>query len=573
MTLFQSVVLGIVQGATEFLPVSSSAHLALIPWMMKWQDQGLAYDVALHWGTLLAVAVYFRKDWTELIRAGLARKKDPAGRLFFGICVATVPGVLAGLLAKDHIAGFFRDPVRIALSLMLFGIILAVADSLGKKSGKLEGLSWRDCLFIGLGQALAVIPGVSRSGITLTVGLLLGLKRVEAARFSFLMSLPIILGAGVLKAKDLDPSMVGLPFVAGIVLSALTGLVVIKYLLRYLEKGDMRIFGIYRVGLGLLVILLANAEPPVKIAKHLGLSAPVRPPVESLSPPALRLRSHVQVLAEKIGERSAVKLEKLDLARDYVAGEFKRFGYEPEIRPYHAKWMGAIKNGTTFYNIIVKAGPPDSPEGLLVIGAHYDTAYNTPGADDNASGTAVLLEMARRFGERPPPIPVRLVAFSSEEPPAFDTVNMGSHVDAQDLKKAGVKLRGMISLEMLGYYDSRRGSQIYAPFLKWLFPETGDFVGVVANFKSHGLLKWFKKGWRAHSDFPLLVATLPELQLIRLSDHSCYWNAGYPALLFTDTSFLRTPHYHETTDTVDTLDYESMARVADGLEAVVRAGK
>ena len=165
-------------------------------------------------------------------------------------------------------------------------------------------------------------------------------------------------------------------------------------------------------------------------------------------------------------------------------------GYTPTLEPYSSRFLGGIRNGTKFYNVAVHAGPEPTPEnGLWVLGAHYDTAYNTPGADDNASGVAVLLEIARALRERPPAVPVRLVAFSTEEPPAFETDNMGSRHDARKLREAGVPVAGMISLEMLGYFDSREGSQIYPPFTKWLVPETGDFIALAANLRSRKFLK------------------------------------------------------------------------------------
>ncbi|HBL16172.1 MAG TPA: undecaprenyl-diphosphatase UppP [Elusimicrobia bacterium] len=571
MTLLHAAVLGAVQGAGELLPISSSAHLILVPWMMRWPDQGLAYDVALHWGTLLALAIVFWKDWLNLAKAGLRREDSQDRRLFDGIVLGTIPGVIAGLAAEKWVESLFRKPEPIAVCLIAFGILLAAADRLGRKEKGFADLGLKECALIGLAQALAIVPGVSRSGITLTAALFMGFRRVEAARFSFLLSVPIVLGAGILKFKDLTPGSLDSSFWTGIVCAAVTGVACIRFLLSYLQKSNLDLFAVYRVLFGGLALFLASAVPPVHPASKLGLSAPTRAPVSALSAEAARHREHVVALSSGIGERSAVTLKQLDRARDEVAARLKALGYDPVVEPYHGKFMGAIRNGTTFYNISVTTGPARPDEGLWVIGAHYDTAYGTPGADDNASGVAVLLELARALQASAPPRRVRLVAFSTEEPPAFGTQNMGSWHDAQSLKRKDEKVEGMISLEMLGYFDERPGSQIFFPFLKWFMPDRGDFLALVANPSSRAFLKKVSRPWRRAGGVRLVARTLPGIQALRLSDHANYWDAGFPALLLTDTANYRNPHYHERTDLPETLDYERLAAATRGLEAALRA--
>jgi len=247
MSVLQSAVLGIVQGLTEFLPVSSSAHLVVIPKLAGWPDQGLAYDVALHWGTLFAVVLYFWKDLLAVAKDGLTRAETVERRLFDGLIIATIPGVIAGLAFGDLIETYFRSADRVGISLAAFGILLGMADRFGKKERGVDTISLKDCALIGLSQALAIIPGVSRSGITMTAALFLGFKRVDAARFSFLMSVPIIGGAGVLKFKDLLAGGVDGAFFIGVALSALSGLLAIGGLLRYLQKASFTAFAVYRI--------------------------------------------------------------------------------------------------------------------------------------------------------------------------------------------------------------------------------------------------------------------------------------------------------------------------------------
>lgn len=293
---------------------------------------------------------------------------------------------------------------------------------------------------------------------------------------------------------------------------------------------------------------------------------PVQDPA-TLSPLAKRLRGHVFMLADTIGERDVYQPAKQRLAKDYVAAQFKAAGYEPHVIPYHALHMGGgIKNGTTFYN--VEAVLPSLPAGrpAWVVGAHYDAAPGTRGADDNASGVAVLIEAARILKARRPERDIRFVAFGTEEPPAFGTRNMGSVHYARWAKEHGLPVHAMLSLEMLGYFNPKPGSQLYPPFLHLFYPDTGLSVGIVSDINSREHMYGFARAWRKRSRFPLNRSILPgPLSILALSDQLSFWDQGFPALMLSDTAFYRNPHYHEHSDAADTLDYERMAQVTQAL--------
>jgi len=255
LTVFQALVLGIIQGLGEFLPISSSAHLVLAPWAFGWTYQGLSFDVALHMGTLFAVVAFFWRDWVELFsEAIIKRRGTEKASLFWYLVVATIPGALAGYLFEEQAETVFRNPLLIAIMLIIMGLILYLVDRRAAKRKSIMGISFSDSLLIGLSQAFAIIPGVSRSGVTMTAGRALGLTRETAARFSFLLSTPIIFGAGVMKLKDLSPGDVNLPFIIGVVTSAVVGFLSIGFLLRYLTERSFTLFVWYRFVLGLAVI-------------------------------------------------------------------------------------------------------------------------------------------------------------------------------------------------------------------------------------------------------------------------------------------------------------------------------
>jgi undecaprenyl-diphosphatase len=258
LTILQAVILGLAQGLGEFLPISSSAHLVLIPWLLRWTDPGLTFDVALHVGTLVAVVLYFWKDWWQLIIKGFTDVRTVKGRLFWYLVVATVPGAIAGFLLEKIAETLFRSPLLIAIMLILMGIFLYWSDHRSSKNIEMNNITFRTSLLIGISQALAIIPGVSRSGITMTTGLLMGLTREGAARFSFLLSTPIIFGAAMVKLPGVisNSSVITADFMIGMAVSCMTGIASIGFLLRYVQTKDFLPFAWYRFALGALVIVI-----------------------------------------------------------------------------------------------------------------------------------------------------------------------------------------------------------------------------------------------------------------------------------------------------------------------------
>ncbi len=262
MTLGQAVLLGVVQGLGEFLPISSSAHLVIVPWLGKFEDPGLTFDVALHFGTLFAIIFYFFKDWMRLLKAAFSSisKKRSAytldEKLFWYLMWASIPGAAIGYLLEKHAETTFRSPLLIAFTMSAMGILLWLVDQVSKKKKNLGQVSFLDSFLIGLSQALAIIPGVSRSGVTITTGLFRGLDRTTAARFSFLLAAPITAGACLLKAKEFFHTGISLESLVGVGVSALFGFLSIKYMLAYLQKYTYRIFVIYRFLFALIVVFV-----------------------------------------------------------------------------------------------------------------------------------------------------------------------------------------------------------------------------------------------------------------------------------------------------------------------------
>jgi len=256
MNIIQAIVYGIVQGIGEFLPISSTAHLALVPWLFGWQDPGVVFDVALHLGTAAAVILFFFKDWVDLIRAGFTKPKTQNGKLFWFLVLATIPGGLFGVLLDKYMVKF-RNPALIGVTLIIMGILLFVADKYSKRDIEIKETGAKRSLLIGIAQVFAVIPGVSRSGITMTVGRMLGMTRDGIARFTFLLSAPIILGDALYHAKDLlHTSIDKLPFIAAMLTAAVVGVLSIKFLLNYIKNKGFGIFAVYRFILGFIVIAI-----------------------------------------------------------------------------------------------------------------------------------------------------------------------------------------------------------------------------------------------------------------------------------------------------------------------------
>jgi len=279
LNVIQALVLGLVQGLTEFIPVSSSAHLIVVPWLFHWEDPGLVYDIALHLGTLAALLWYFRSDWSRLVRAGVAsiveRKigADNDRRLAWLLVIATIPGLVIGLLAEGKITELFHQPgaahsagamTAMAIVIAALGAVLFIVERIARHKRGLNQVSLKDAMIIGLSQGLAIFPGVSRSGSTITAGLALGLQRETAARFSFLLSTPIILGAGLKGIIDLSGEMVTgainrsdvTAYVVGFITAALSGYLCIRFLLRFLQQHSTDVFVYYRWALAIVIIVV-----------------------------------------------------------------------------------------------------------------------------------------------------------------------------------------------------------------------------------------------------------------------------------------------------------------------------
>lgn len=261
MDVLQAIMLGVVQGITEFLPISSSGHLVLWPWIFGWEYQGTSFDAAVHVGTLLGVVAYFWQAWKGMVfslQRGFKRNHFEQKLLFF-IILATIPGAIAGYLLKDSIEGVFRSPEIVATALILFSFLILAGERFGSKLKGIGHLNWGKVVLVGLFQALAVIPGVSRSGATISAGLLLGLSRAEAAKFSFLLAAPLIFGAGLFKFPDILRQGGDLAFFAGVISSAISGYFAIKFLFKFLEKASYMVFVWYRIILGLIIFALIFA--------------------------------------------------------------------------------------------------------------------------------------------------------------------------------------------------------------------------------------------------------------------------------------------------------------------------
>ncbi|MCJ7556778.1 MAG: undecaprenyl-diphosphate phosphatase [Gammaproteobacteria bacterium] len=262
MDIYHAIWLALLQGLTEFLPISSSGHLILLPRFMNWPDQGLAFDVAVHVGTLAAVLIYFRQDLLVLTRAWFGslhtRKLDQHSRLAWGVLLATIPVGLAGYLMSGMVSTALRDPMVIAATTIIFGVLLGAADRLGKRSRDEHSLGFKDVMLIGLAQAVALVPGTSRSGITMTAGLLLGLTREAAERFSFLLSIPVIVLAGGLEGLDLLESANAVDWGAmlvGVSTSAIGAYLCIHFFLKLIGQVGMWPFVLYRLFLGAVILV------------------------------------------------------------------------------------------------------------------------------------------------------------------------------------------------------------------------------------------------------------------------------------------------------------------------------
>lgn len=276
------------------------------------------------------------------------------------------------------------------------------------------------------------------------------------------------------------------------------------------------------------------------------------------------LRLAVTKLSREIGVRTYQDHDRLEKTVKYITGEFTAFSYQVSHQSFKF-------GGNTYQNVIAELTGRTSPEKVLVVGAHYDTVRTTPGADDNASGVAGLLRLAKLLAGRPLDKTVRFVAFALEEPPTYRTKNMGSYHYAAGLKKSHQQIEGMICLEMIGFFCDRPGSQHYPiPFMKLRFPKTGNYIAMVGNRRSKQFTREMAEGFRKATDLPLVTLNAPAIVVgIDFSDHWSFGKFGYPAFMITDTAFYRNPNYHSPSDLPDTLDYNCMAKVVEGLAGAV----
>jgi Zn-dependent M28 family amino/carboxypeptidase len=278
-----------------------------------------------------------------------------------------------------------------------------------------------------------------------------------------------------------------------------------------------------------------------------------------------RLRAHVRTLAGTIGERNLFRPRALADSAEFVTCEFRAQGYG--VTP-HAYEIGGIRCA----NLEAVRPGRSGAEDVIVVGAHYDSVLGSPGANDNASGVATLLEISRFLADVEPATTVRFVAFVNEEPPFFSTDGMGSRRYAEAARIRGDSIRVMLALETIGYYSTEAGSQHYPPLLARFYPRRGDFLAFVGNVRSRRILRRVVTAFRAHSDFPVeYLAALGIIPGVTWSDHASFWRHGYRALMVTDTAPYRYPHYHDPEDTPEKLSYDALARVADGLRKSVAA--
>lgn len=298
-------------------------------------------------------------------------------------------------------------------------------------------------------------------------------------------------------------------------------------------------------------------------------SAPVPPLSAEEQPIHDNLKRHVGMLAEQIGERNVWHPEALTAAALYIRNTLEDLGYEVGVQSFESEDL-------TVHNLEVELLGVATAEEIIVVGAHYDSVAGTPGANDNASGVAALLEIARLLADKPHARTLRLVAFANEEPPFFYSEAMGSRVYARRSRQRGEQIKAMLALETIGYYTDQEASQQYPFPFSFFYPDTGNFIGFVGNLSSRRLVQRTLGIFRSSTAFPSEGLAAPGWMMgIHWSDHWSFWQAGYPAIMITDTALFRYPHYHAATDTPEKQDYSSLARVTQGLEKVVAelAGK
>ncbi len=317
---------------------------------------------------------------------------------------------------------------------------------------------------------------------------------------------------------------------------------------------------VIRLGVGLVVGGLLAWFAGLSVCRCRGRIEPVNPPRQV---DADRLRSHVRMLAETIGPRSVFQPNELIRAAAYIESTWRDQGYQVNHHTYEV-------NAVTCANLEIILPGRDRADEIVLVGAHYDTVGETPGANDNGSGVAALLELARLFAGQSMNRTVRFVAFVNEEPPFFETPLMGSRVYAREARARGDNIQAMLSLETIGFFDDTPGSQHYPSLFRWFYPDRGNFIAFVSNLRSRSLLRRCVAAFRGQSTVPVECAALPPLVPgVGWSDHASFWLEGYPAVMVTDTAPYRYPHYHLPDDRPAHLDYETLAEVVAGIGAVV----
>jgi Zn-dependent M28 family amino/carboxypeptidase len=320
-----------------------------------------------------------------------------------------------------------------------------------------------------------------------------------------------------------------------------------------------------RLAVLFILILLALTWAWSAMIRMPGASyhGPLPPMTDAQTALESQLRADIQTLAGEIGGRSIFHPKKLAAAAAFLDDSLKAAGYSTRTYSFTVR-------GTTCPNIEVELTGTTQPSEIVVIGAHYDAYQGAPAADDNASGVAATLAIARAFAGKPAARTLRFVMFVNEEPPSFQTADMGSWVYAKACRARADNIVAMVSLESIAFFSDQPGSQHYPKPFDSLYPDTGDFVGFVGNFSSRALVKTAIASFRSHARFPSEGAALPDsVPGVGWSDHWAFWQEGYTAIMVTDTALFRNPHYHTVGDTPDTLDYPRLARVVDGLQPVI----
>ncbi len=326
-------------------------------------------------------------------------------------------------------------------------------------------------------------------------------------------------------------------------------------------------------GLGLLVLAgLVGAGARMFWMPGHSASWPVPTLTEREVVLAEQLEKDVRALSQDIGPRHMGRPRSLQAAREHIESRLTQSGYEPDHHTYTLDGAGAPRfAGEEGVSVVAELPGTQRPDEIVIIGAHYDTVPGSPGANDNASGVAVLLALAERFRERPQPRTVRFIAFTNEEPPFYKTDDMGSFAYAREARQRGDNIVAMVSLDGVGYYSDAPGSQGYPlPGLNLFYPDRGHFIGFVTRVRDAALLRRALGAFREQADLPSQGAALPGWLAVDRSDHWAFWQHGYSAMLVTDTLPFRDPQYHEPGDTAERLDYEAMMHLVEGLTHVLK---